>query len=183
MTWSRHLLGLPINYSIDCYYSIALKKPNHYPFLVSDGVGVRGDMERSVGSSSSVVGPPPPSSSSSSSAAAASRGPGGASQHYSLRWNNHQHHLLSAFDSLLQVCGQLWFFLGGKFYLFDLPPSSHCPSGFSYYRSVDIYFYYLMFVNIYGFLSFSPCLWVSPVLIFFISFSLPNHHFVVFKCQ
>ena len=28
-------------------------------------------------------------------------GPQG-SQHYSLRWNNHQHHLLSAFDSLLQ---------------------------------------------------------------------------------
>ena len=25
------------------------------------------------------------------------------SQHYSLRWNNHQSHLLSAFDSLLQV--------------------------------------------------------------------------------
>jgi hypothetical protein len=25
------------------------------------------------------------------------------SQHYSLRWNNHQHHLLAAFDALLQV--------------------------------------------------------------------------------
>ena len=25
------------------------------------------------------------------------------SQHYSLRWNNHQSHLLSAFDALLQV--------------------------------------------------------------------------------
>ena len=28
------------------------------------------------------------------------------SQHYSLRWNNHQTHLLSAFDSLLQVITQ-----------------------------------------------------------------------------
>lgn len=167
MTWSRHLLGLPINYSIDCYYSIALKKPNHYPFLVSDGVGVRGDMERSVGSSSSVVGPPPPSSSSSSSAAAASRGPGGASQHYSLRWNNHQHHLLSAFDSLLQVCGQLWFFLGGKFYLFDLPPSSHCPSGFSYYRSVDIFLSSYVCTYIWLFVFFSLSLSLTCSYIFY----------------
>ena len=32
-------------------------------------------------------------------------GPGSVagSQHYSLRWNNHQHHLLNAFELLLQV--------------------------------------------------------------------------------
>ena len=28
-----------------------------------------------------------------------------SSQHYSLRWNNHQHHLLGAFEVLLQVSG------------------------------------------------------------------------------
>ena len=43
-------------------------------FLVSDGVGVGvADMSLSTGS-----------------------------QHYSLRWNNHQSHVLSAFDDLLQ---------------------------------------------------------------------------------
>ena len=46
-------------------------------------------------------GPPPPSH-NLQPPTGLSGGPTSSAQHYSLRWNNHQSHVLNAFDALLQ---------------------------------------------------------------------------------
>ncbi len=58
----------------------------------SSGIAVSAPSSGSAGSGNSGAGGTSPSGS----------GNGGGGQHYSLRWNNHQSHVLSAFDALLQ---------------------------------------------------------------------------------